>query len=99
VPRASAEGLQNGAERKKVLARGDRHLEPTPELGEPGDIRVMHRILQPRDAGVLQYAPRLARSSEGPALDGVDHDANARADGVAHLLDTSRLRLGRRLLA
>src|SRR4029077_17556241 len=71
--------LQQGAKRVEmieVLAGGDRHFEPAAKIGEPGHVRVVNRILQPRDAGVLQNATRPARPGQRPALDGVDHDAN-----------------------
>ena len=37
----------------EMLAGGDRHLEPAPEVGEPRDVGMVNGILQPRDAGVL----------------------------------------------
>ena len=82
-----------------MLAGGDRHLEPSAEIGEPGDVRVMDGVLEPGDAGVLQDATGPACLGHRPAFDGVDHDAHIRPDGVAHGLDAPRLHLGRRFLA
>ena len=93
------EQLPERVEVIQVLARRDRHLEPAPKRGEPGHVRVMHGIFEPRDARVLQEAPGAPGARQRPALDRVHHDADARPDRVAHGLDASRLRLGRRLLA
>ncbi len=89
--------LQQGAKRVEMiemLPGGDRHFEPAAKIGESGHVGVVNRILQPRDAGVLQDATRPSRSGQRPALDGVDHDANVRPDGVAHGLHAASLHLG-----
>ena len=50
-----------------MLTGGDRDLELAAQVGEAGEIEMVHGILEPRDAGVLERAPTAAGLRQRPA--------------------------------
>ena len=73
--------------RPERLPHGDRDVQGGGEPRVAGDVLAEHRLLEPRDAQLLQLAADAHRRRQVPFLVGVDGDPGVVAQGLADLAD------------
>ena len=86
---AGVDHVDQRLQRVGLLGRRDRDVEPLRDLAHAAHVVVLHRLLEPLVAELLERAPDAHGAADGVAVVGVEAEAEVVADELAH-----RLRLG-----